>query len=84
MSGSTDKEYVRLCLDGHPEVFGSLVERYHPALLSYLSGRLRDREKADEMDQEAWVRSYFALNRLKKAESFFSWLLGIARRRRQP
>ena len=74
----TDREYVQCCLDGHPEAFGELVRRYQERLLAYLTGRLGDPEKAEEVAQEAFVRSYFALRKLKKPDSFFSWLFGIA------
>ena len=76
----TDEESIKLCLDGHPEAFKQLVTRYQAPLLSYLTGRLRDAEGAEEAAQEAFVRSYFALRKLKKPESFSSWLFGIANR----
>jgi RNA polymerase sigma-70 factor (ECF subfamily) len=76
----TDEEYVRLCLGGRPEMFRQLIERYESALFKHLTGRLGDANEAAEAAQEAMVRSYFALPRLKKAGSFFPWLLGIADR----
>lgn len=76
----SDAECVRLALDGHPEEFCELVTRYEHAVVSYLSGRLRDAESAEEAAQEAFVRSYFSLARLRKPHKFFSWLLGIAER----
>ncbi len=76
----TDKESIRLCLDGHPEAFKQLVVRHQAPLLSYLTGRLGDAEGAEEAAQEAFVRSYFCLNKLRKPESFSSWLFGIAHR----
>ncbi len=76
----SDKESVRLCLDGHPEAFERLVERYQGPIVGYLSGRLGDRERAEEAAQETFVRSYFALSTLRKPEAFYSWLFGIADR----
>ncbi len=76
----TDEEYVQLCLGGRPEMFRQLVLRYESALIKHLAGRLGDENEAAEAAQEALVRSYFALPRLKKAGSFFPWLLGIADR----
>ena len=32
--GQTDAECVRLCLNGHPEVFGDLVQRYQVRLVT--------------------------------------------------
>jgi RNA polymerase sigma-70 factor (ECF subfamily) len=36
--------------------------------------------EAQEVAQEAFVRAYFTLGKLRKPEAFFSWLLGIADR----
>ncbi|MGB9408380.1 MAG: sigma-70 family RNA polymerase sigma factor [Terracidiphilus sp.] len=77
---NTDREYVRLCLDGHPEAFEQLVARYHAPLIGFICGRLRDREAAEEVAQEAFVRSYAALAGLRKPESYYAWLFGIADR----
>jgi RNA polymerase sigma-70 factor (ECF subfamily) len=76
----TDTECVELSLDGHPEAFEQLVECYWAPLLSYLAGRLGDSDRAEEAVQEAFVRSFMGLKGLKKPESFFSWLFGIADR----
>lgn len=76
----TDEQYVELCLDGQPEVFRHLVLRYQDRLRSYLTGRLGDEHAATEAGQETFVRAYFALSKLKKPDSFYPWLLGIAGR----
>jgi len=75
-----DKYYVERCLDGHPDDFRYLVRRYQAALLANLAGKLGDRDRAEEAAQEALVRAYFNMAKLKKPDSFFSWLLGIADR----
>jgi RNA polymerase sigma-70 factor (ECF subfamily) len=61
-------------------MFRHLVSRYHAPLLRHLSGRLGDENEAAEAAQETMVRAYFALGKLRKAESFYSWLLAIADR----
>ena len=76
----TDKYYVERCLDGHPDDFRYLVRRYQAALLANLAGKLGDRDRAEEAAQEALVRAYFNMGKLRKPDSFFSWLLGIADR----
>jgi RNA polymerase sigma-70 factor (ECF subfamily) len=77
---NTDGECVRLCLNGHPEAFEQLVARYHAPLMGYLCGRLQDRDGAEEVAQEAFVRSFVALNRLRKPDSYYAWLFGMAER----
>ena len=76
----TDRECIEHCLDGRPDAFRHLVGRYQAVLVTYLAGHLGNREWAEEAAQEAFVRAYFALGKLKKPDSFFSWLLGIAGR----
>jgi len=76
--GLTDRECVERCRDGHPEDFGQLVDRYQKPLFSWLAGRTRDNRQAEEAAQESFVRAFTSLKKLRKPESFYSWLLGIA------
>jgi len=76
----SDIYYIERCLNGHSDDFRYLVESYQPALLAHLVGQLGNKDHAEEVTQEAFVRAYFALEKLKKPDSFFSWLLGVAKR----
>jgi RNA polymerase sigma factor (sigma-70 family) len=78
--GTTDKYYIERCLNGHADDFRHLIRRYQGPLLAHLAGRSKSRDLAEETAQETMVRAYFALGKLKKPNSFFSWLLGIANR----
>ena len=78
--GTTDKYYIERCLDGHPDDFRYLIRRYQAPLLAHLAGKLGNRDIAEEAAQETLVRAYFGLGKLKKPDSYFSWLLGIATR----
>ena len=49
-------------------------------VLGYLVGKVGNRSIAEEAAQETLVRAYFGLGQLKKRQSFYSWLLGIAGR----
>jgi RNA polymerase sigma-70 factor (ECF subfamily) len=75
-----DRNCVQACLNSHPEAYRALVERYESAVLAYLAGALGDTERAEDAAQETFVRAFFSLGKLQKPESFFSWLMGIARR----
>jgi RNA polymerase sigma factor (sigma-70 family) len=76
----SDQYYIEQSLNGHPDEFRGLVQRYQPALSAYLAGKLCNRSLVEEVAQETFVRAYFGLSDLKKRESFYSWLLGIASR----
>jgi RNA polymerase sigma-70 factor (ECF subfamily) len=75
-----DRDDIALSLDGHPEAFGNLVNRYQRFLLAYLVGKIGNREEAEEAAQEAFVRAFVALGKLRNRDAFHFWLLGIANR----
>jgi len=77
---ATDKEHVEQCRNGHPDDYRFLVERYQGPVFAYLAIRLGDRALAEDAAQESFVRAFFALPKLKKPESFYAFLLGIAGR----
>ena len=54
------------------------MRRYQAVLLANLAGKLSNKDQAEEAAQETFVRAYFNMSKLKKLDSFFSWLLGIA------
>ena len=80
LMAESDQYYIEQCLNGQPDEFRCLVRRYQTALSAYLAGKLGNRSSAEEAAQETFVRAYFGLSDLRKRESFYSWLLGIANR----
>jgi RNA polymerase sigma factor (sigma-70 family) len=75
-----DQYYIEQCLDGRPDDFRHLIRRYQSTLTAYLAYKLGNKTDAEEAAQETFVRAYFGLSELKKRESFYPWLLGIASR----
>jgi len=76
----SDQYYIEQCLNGHPDEFRGLVRRYQGGVSAYLAGKLGNLTAVEEAAQETFVRAYFGLSELKKRESFYAWLLGIANR----
>jgi RNA polymerase sigma-70 factor (ECF subfamily) len=76
----TDVEYIKNVLNGCPDDYRYIVQRYQGALLSYLGGILGELGLAEEAAQETFVRAYFGLHKLAKPQSLHAWLLGIAAR----
>jgi RNA polymerase sigma-70 factor (ECF subfamily) len=66
--------------NGCPDHFRLLVQRYQRPLFAYLSSRLGNHLEAEEAAQESFVRAFLSLKKLRKPESFYAWLLGIAGR----
>jgi RNA polymerase sigma-70 factor, ECF subfamily len=76
----TDREYVESSRNGCPDHFRLLVQRYQKPLFAFLSDRIGDPLEVEEAAQESFVRAFLSLKKLRKPESFCSWLLGIAAR----
>ena len=76
----SDGEYVVSSRNGCPDHFLLLVQRYQRPLFAYLSSRLGNQSEAEEAAQESFVRAFLSLKKLRKPESFYAWLLGIAAR----
>ena len=76
----TDREYVASSRNGCPDDFRLLVQRYQRPLFAYLASRLGNQLEAEEAAQESFVRAFLSLKKLRKPESFYAWLLGIAAR----
>ena len=76
----SDEQCVAQCLNGQTDEFRQLVTKYEKPVLVFLLGRVRDRDAAEEIAQEAFVRAYFRLSTLKQGSAFLPWLTGIARR----
>jgi len=76
----TDQEYVESSRNGCPEHFRVLVQRYQKPVFAYLSSRIGNLSEAEEAAEESFVRAFLSLKNLRKPESFYCWLLGIAGR----
>jgi RNA polymerase sigma-70 factor (ECF subfamily) len=76
----SDRDYVESSRNGCPEHFRLLVQRYQKPVFAYLACRMGDPLEAEEAAQESFVRAFLTLKTLRKPESFYAWLLGIAGR----
>jgi RNA polymerase sigma factor (sigma-70 family) len=73
-----DEELVTATLDGDREAFSALVRRHQDAVYSVCCHFLGQVEDAKDAAQEAFVRAYANLRRLRDRRVFGSWLRGIA------
>jgi RNA polymerase sigma-70 factor (ECF subfamily) len=75
-----DQWFVERSRDGSPEEFEHLVRRYERPLFAYLRGRVANPLEAEEAARDTFVRAFLSLKKLRKPNSFYAWLLGIAGR----
>ncbi len=74
----TDSQVVQASLDGDPRAFGELVRRYDSRLLNFVYRTVGDRERAEDLVQETFVRVYRHLHRFDQSKKFSTWIYTIA------
>lgn len=65
-------------LAGDPRAYGQLVERYQVRLLNFVYRMIGDRERAEDLVQEAFLRVYRHLDRFDRTRKFSTWVYTIA------
>ena len=74
---TSDAAVVRRVLDGDVEAFSILVERYHDHYVRFAAHLVGNREDAEEVVQDTFLRAYRALGRYEERERFGAWMLRI-------
>jgi RNA polymerase sigma-70 factor (ECF subfamily) len=74
----TDAELAALAGAGDGDAFGTLVERYAPAVRRVTRALLRDPEDADDATQEGFLSAWRHIGRYDPARPFGPWLMRIA------
>jgi RNA polymerase sigma-70 factor (ECF subfamily) len=65
-------------LAGDERAFTRLVTRYQPRLVNFVTRMIQDRERAEDLVQEAFLRVYRHLNRFDQSRKFSTWVYTIA------
>ena len=74
----TDTELVERYLAGHPESFRDLVDRYEGRIVNFIQRSIGDRERAQDLAQETFVRVYRHMERFDTTKKFSTWIYTIA------
>lgn len=73
-----EKQLVRLAQDGSPAAFEELVAKYQSKVFSMALSFTRNREAADDLAQEIFLKTYLALPRFHGKSEFGTWLYRIS------
>lgn len=73
-----DGDVVGSFLDGEERAFEELVTRYQTRLLNFVFRTIGDREKAEDLIQEVFVRVYRHIRRFDRSKKFSTWIYTIA------
>ncbi len=73
-----EQSLVKRTLDGEQEAFGVLVNRYQRKVFNLAYSMTRNRETADDLAQDIFIKAYCALKNFKFKSEFGTWLYRIA------
>ena len=76
--GRTDVELVAEAQMGEVLAFDELVERYYGRIYGLAYNMTSNREDAEDLVQEIFVKAYAALPRFRGKSSFYTWIYRIA------
>jgi RNA polymerase sigma-70 factor (ECF subfamily) len=78
VSASDDQTDVERVLAGDVSAFEGIVRRWQGPLINLAYRFCRDRGRAEEMAQEAFLRAYRGLGQWRKDAVFSTWLFALA------
>ena len=78
LSAATDQEVVELARKGEEVAYRELLRRYQRPVFSLIYRMVRDRELAEDLAQETFVKVLNALDRYRPEYKFSSWVFKIA------
>jgi RNA polymerase sigma-70 factor (ECF subfamily) len=73
-----DSALAAAFLAGERRAFDELVERYQTRLLNFVYRTTGDRERAEDLVQETFIRVYRHLHRFDQSKKFSTWVYTIA------
>ena len=73
-----DSGVVTAFLGGEERAFEELVVRYQTRLLNFIYRTVGDRERAEDLVQEVFIRVYRHLHRFDRSKKFSTWVYTIA------
>lgn len=78
VSASDDQADVEKVLAGNLDAFENIVSRWQGPMINLAYRFCRDRGRAEDMAQEAFLRAYRALGQWRNDAAFSTWLFALA------
>lgn len=78
MNLCTDYELIQECLAGNSDVFAELVNRYKNLVYSVILRMVNDREEANDLAQDVFIKIYKNLDKYYPDYKFSTWVIRIS------
>jgi RNA polymerase sigma factor (sigma-70 family) len=76
-TGTTDTEIIQRVLQGDHQLYSEIVKRYQNFVFSITLRYTDNREDAEEISQDVFVKAYRSLSDFRGASKFSTWLYTI-------
>jgi len=73
-----EKTLVQLSLEGNNDAFEELVKKYKTKMFNLAFSMTHNRESADDLAQDIFIKSYAALKNFRFQSEFGTWIYRIA------
>ena len=77
---ATEASLVRATLLGDSRAFDEIIRLHHRRVFHFLHQMTRQRQDAEDLTQQTFIKAYHHLDRFDPARPMINWLLTIARR----
>ncbi len=78
MDNVNDQRYISLVKEGDKNAFAALVDRYKDMVFTLSLKMLKDRQEAEEVSQDSFLKVYKSLDRYKGESKFSTWIYKVA------
>lgn len=78
MTNTKDKLYIDKVIDGDTNAFSYLVDNYKNMIYSLAYKMTKNKEEAEEISQDTFIKAYKNLSNFKGDSKFSTWLYKIA------
>lgn len=75
---TNDQHYINQILNGNTNAFASLVDGYKDMVYTLTLRMLKNREEAEEVAQDTFIKVYKSLSKFKGDSKFSTWVYKIA------
>ncbi|OUR95599.1 RNA polymerase [Flavobacteriales bacterium 34_180_T64] len=78
MTTNNDQYYINQIIDGDTNAFSVLVDRYKDLVFTLAIRMLKNREEAEEVSQDTFIKAYKSLAKFKGDSKFSTWIYKVA------
>ncbi|MFV0571450.1 MAG: RNA polymerase sigma factor [Xanthomarina gelatinilytica] len=78
MTTNKDQYYINQVIEGNTNAFSKLVDLYKDLVFTLALRMLKNKEEAEEVSQDTFIKAYKSLSKFKGDSKFSTWIYKIA------